>query len=103
MTQKKIYQRHINSGAVTSIAELLCFVADKSLTLTRQGASYVGVKDANGRRFRLFLPDHPKAMRAGLVAARGPIYDFWIYALFACCAGKVARYVGQTRRVSRRI
>lgn len=103
MTSKKSYQRHINSGAITSIAELLGFVAEKNLILTRQGASYVGVKDATGRRFRLFLPSHPKAMKAGFARRQSPTYDFCIYALFACSAGRVACYVGQTRRVSRRI
>ncbi|WP_198086256.1 hypothetical protein [Variovorax sp. E3] len=103
MTQKKIYQRDINSGAISDIAELLRFVADKNLVLARRGASYVGVKDAAGRRFRLFLPDHPKAMKAGIAGVHGPIYDFWIYALFAGSAGNVACYVGQTRSVSRRI
>ncbi|MEJ8826499.1 GIY-YIG nuclease family protein [Variovorax humicola] len=106
MTQKKIYQRYINSGAITSIAELLCFVANENLTLTRHGGSYVGVKDATGRRFRLFLPDHPKAaIKAGFAScsSQGLTYDFCIYALFACHADNVACYVGQTRSVSRRI
>ena len=103
MNQKKIYQREINSNEITSIAKLLCFVVDKNLILMRRSASYVVVKDSAGRRLRLFLSDHPKAMAAGFADSQNLTYDFLIYALFACGVGKVACYVGQTRSVSRRI
>lgn len=94
-------QGKIDAGEIGSMAQLLAYVSDCGWTITRNGAGYLGLQDAFGKRFRVkfsFLNDtRPNRLRVPSSESKSGelLAGYWIYGLFAHSDHGRACYIGQ--------
>lgn len=129
---KKIeLQNQIDSGVITCHASLKHLIAAYGFEITRNGSNYVGLKDKNGGRGRVYFEFSNPTSKGGGSARRSPIYQSssvvvgtnnkcdarkmkrdarlaaspggTIYALIATTAEGCACYIGQTMNFTNRM
>lgn len=104
---KSELQGKIDSGAISSMTQLLTYVADRGWNITRNGAKYVGIETTKGKRFRVkFSFENPtfagKKSRLTRFQSHNLLPGYCIYGLFAQQGEQRACYIGQTTNYLKR-
>ncbi len=99
---KSILQEKIDDGQISTITELMSFVAANNLKVTRNGADYLGLEDGDGKRFRVRFTfsngtrvARPTTSQKTKQKVRDLLPGFWIYGLFVEHGNERACYIGQ--------
>jgi hypothetical protein len=106
---KSVLQKKIDDGQISTMRELMAFVAANNLQVTRSGADYLGLEGGGGRRFRVrfaFSNDtrvvRPTTSQGTTQSVRDLLPGYWIYGLFAEHGNERACYIGQAVNYLRR-
>ncbi|UYQ73403.1 GIY-YIG nuclease family protein [Pelagibacterium flavum] len=107
---KRSLQEKIDSGEIGDMSQLLAYVGEQGWSVVRNGVDYLGVENAEGKRFRVRFPfvNHTREARTKVSRElnekrRDSLAGYWIYGLLAEHGEDRACYIGQAVDYVRRV